>query len=435
VVSVFWEEKVMVWFFLHVVVPLVVIGVLVIVHELGHFVVAKLCGVGIVKFAIGFGPGLLRFQRRETTYQIGAIPFGGFVRMVGDMPDMLTGEQSTDNAVRDGNEGVSEGEFLSPELAAAVADRKRWFIEKNFWQRSAVVIAGPAFNYLLAIVVVTLAVYAYGNVDLSEAPQIGGVVTGSPANKAGIKAGDSVVSIDNKPIASWTELAQTVHDGTGAPIDIQIQRDGQRLLLNIQPQRKELRDYTGEKKSAYLIGIEPTTLHTKSSFVGACEYGLVWTLDKTALTYIGLWGMLTGKISPKDLAGPLFIIDAAGEQAREGFDSLLYFTALLSVSLAVLNLLPIPILDGGHLLFFVIEAILGPLSVRKKEVAQQVGMLLLIFLMVFAIHNDIFRDTDSMKGGPTWEDPSADKTASGDTVAKPAGPESGTSPESPRPAN
>lgn len=412
----------MVWFLYHIVVPLIVIGVLVIVHEAGHFIIAKLCGIGIVKFAIGFGPALARFHRRETTYQIGAIPFGGFVRMVGDMPDMLTGDQSTDDAVRDGGEGPAADDYMSPELAAAVADRRRWFIEKNFWQRSAVVIAGPAFNYLLAIVVVAFAVFIYGGVEISTAARIGGVVAGSPAQKAGLKAGDTVLSIDGKPINSWIELAQTVHDGTGAPITLDITRDDQRLLQKVQPQRKELSDYTGEKKSAYLIGIEPTTLHTSSTFLEAWRYGLIWTLDKTTLTYIGLWGMITGKISPKDLAGPLFIMDAAGEQAREGFDSLLYFTALLSVSLAVLNLLPIPILDGGHLLFFIIEAILGPVSMRKKELAQQVGMLLLIFLMVFAIHNDIFRDTASLKAGPKWDEgstPGPDQAA--DKNAAPAG--------------
>jgi regulator of sigma E protease len=394
----------MAWLFHQVVVPIFVIGVLVIVHELGHFVLAKLCKVGVVKFAIGFGPALYRFRRKETTYQLGLIPFGGFVRMVGDIPDMLTGEQLTDESVRGEEDRRKPKETTPPELQLALDDRSRWFIEKNFWQRSAIVVAGPLFNYLSAIVVVAFAVFFYGSVELSDEARIGEVMAGSPAKEAGLIAGDLVLAIDQQAVDNWGELAETVHQGTGAPIKLHVRREAQELDLIVQPKQKDLQLSTGDTKQVYLIGIEPTTNHIPVGLGRAWRDGLLWTFDKTLLTYAGLWGMITGKVSPKDLAGPLFIIDAAGKQSRQGLDSLLYFVALLSVSLAVLNLLPIPILDGGHLLFFLIEAIIGPMSMRKKEMAQQVGMLLLISLMVFAIHNDIFRDRSALKKGTSFDD-------------------------------
>lgn len=408
----------MAWFFHSVVMPVLVIGVLVFIHEFGHFLLAKWCGVGVVRFSVGFGPALFRFRRRETEYQVGIIPLGGFVRMVGDMPDMLTGPQATDGEVRDGDgEEVEEPEEISEELKAVIEDRNRWFIEKNFWQRSAIVVAGPLFNYFLAIALVFFAVLFFGEERSSETSRIGTVMKKSPAYTAGLRVDDVVTAIDGKVVSTWTQLRNTVREGEGNVISVDIERDGVAQTLSITPQLKEVRTYTGEKQKAYFIGISPKFERVYGGFWRAAEFGVLWTVDKTMLTYIGLWGMLSGKVSPKDLAGPLFILDAAGDQSKEGFDNLLYFTALLSVSLAVLNLLPIPILDGGHLLFFIIEALVGPISIRKKEFAQQVGMLLLICLMVFALHNDISRDTDSMKKRIEWEDGEEKGASSSDASA------------------
>ena len=387
-------------------IPVLVIGVLICVHEFGHFLLAKLTGVGVLKFSIGFGPALFKVRRKETEYQLSAIPLGGYVRMVGDMPDLLTGKQATDETVREADTDEEklqriEYENQPSEVRRAIEDRARWFIHKNFWQRTSIVLAGPVFNYLLAIVVVIIASWIYGEERMDEAPKIGSVMAGSPAEKAGVKPGDIVHTIGGKETATWDDLAETVHRGTGEEIVLDVSRGSEKLTLTVQPQMKEVRGYTGEKKSAYFIGIGPSIYRSETGFVGATRFGLLWTLDKTVLTYVGLWGMLTGKVSPKDLAGPLFIIDTAGKQSREGFDSLLYFTALLSVSLAVLNLLPIPVLDGGHIMFFIVEALIGPISVRKKEFAQQVGMVLLLCLMVFAIRNDIFREP--VKAGVDWQ--------------------------------
>ncbi|MCB0324320.1 MAG: RIP metalloprotease RseP [Bdellovibrionales bacterium] len=403
----------MAWFFHQVLMPIVVIGVLVFIHELGHFLVAKWCGVGVVRFSVGFGPSIFRFRRKETTYQLSVIPLGGYVRMVGDMPDMLTGAQVTDEAVRDqdGEPADLDAAELTPETLAVLSDRKRWFIEKNFWQRSAIVFAGPLFNFLFAIALIFVVALVFGGDRMEEASIIGKVSPGSPAETAGLTEGDRVTAIDGKPIERWEQLAQAIHEGTGQPIEMALERSGQALTVVVHPQRKELRLITGEKKAVYLVGITPLLLHQEVGPGEALALGFSWTLDNSLLTYQGLWGMLTGNVSPKDLAGPLFILDAAGEQSEEGIDRLLRFTALLSVSLAVLNLLPIPILDGGHLMFFIIEALFGPISIRKKEYAQGVGMLLLVSLMVFALTNDITRDPKSLGGETQWDTNEADTGA------------------------
>lgn len=401
------------WFFNQVIVPILVIGGLVFIHELGHFLVAKLCGVGVVRFAVGFGPALCSFRHKETIYQIGAIPLGGFVRMVGDMPDMITGAQISDPAVRadDDVEEVDEAEVngvaqeeMTPELQAVLSDRNRWFIEKNFWQRSAIVFAGPLFNFIMAFALIAFVALLYGEGKLEEKAIIGSVMKGSPASVAGLEADDLVTSINGSAIATWQNLAETIHKGTGEEILFEIERDGVQQSIGIVPQEKELRLASGETKKAYVVGIGPKVNHSEVAFSRALKLGALWTWDHTKLTYEGLLGMISGKVSPNDLAGPLFILDMAGEQAEEGFDRLLRFTALLSVSLAVLNLLPIPVLDGGHLLFFIIEAIIGPISIRKKEYAQGIGMLLLLSLMAFAITNDITRDPSSLGGEYKWEE-------------------------------
>jgi regulator of sigma E protease len=263
------------------------------------------------------------------------------------------------------------------------------------------------FNFVLAIVLTGLAVFIYGEQDLHDAPQISQVMKNSPAESAGVKSGDTVLELDGKKIGTWAELADTIHHGNGQAVHFLIERRGEQLRLDVLPEKKEVQLPTGDKQAAYFVGITPQTVSKPASFVRSVYFGVIWTLDKTALTYLGLWGMVSGKVSPKDLAGPIFIIDTAGKQAQQGFDSVLYFTALLSVSLAVLNLLPIPVLDGGHLLFFVIEALMGSISVRKKEFAQQVGMVLLLSLMVFALYNDISRDPKSISAGQVnWEEDS-----------------------------
>lgn len=392
------------------IIALICLSVLVFVHELGHFLVAKWCGVGVVKFAVGFGPAILKFRRKETDYQVGCIPLGGFVRMVGDMPDSLTGEQETDKAVLSESDENKEEE--NEKLSEAFADRSRWFIEKSLWQRSAIVFAGPLFNFIFAMFVVAFAVFAFGRIDTSA--KIGIVREGAPADIAGIKVGDKIISIENKAVEGWKQMALSIGASKGEAIHLQIKRGEQLLDLAPTPKLAERMGATGEKEEFYAIGIGPALEYPGvfSSFYS----GVIWTGRTTALTYAGLWSILSGEISAKDgIAGPIKIYQVAKYHAKRGFKEYLFFMAFVSVSLAAINLVPIPVLDGGHLFFFLIEGLFGPISMRKKEMAQQFGLLLILLLMVFAVHNDL--TSDPLKE-PTeelieWKDDESKKKSAG----------------------
>ena len=398
------------WFIAKVLAPIVVLGILVLVHEFGHFIVAKWCRVGVLKFAIGFGPAICRFRRGETVYQIGIIPLGGFVRMVGDMPDSLTGPQPTDEVLRT-EEGEKPApipfhEQLHPEAEAMLHDRSRWFIEKGFWPKFAIVFAGPLFNFILAITFIFLCFAIYGERVPDTTPTLGGVMIGSPAQKAGLQEGDIVHSIGGKEVTNWTDMADTIHDGDGSPLPLKVTRGTEELSLSAQPEAKVVTGLTGEKRTVYFLGITPTGKfsYNKVSILDAAINAVLAVKFNTEQIYVGLWSMVRGRVSADELAGPLYIVKAAGQHAEKGLEDLMYLTAMLSVSLAVLNLLPIPILDGGHLMFFIIEALIGPISLRKKEIAQQLGLVFLLSLMVFAIRNDIFRKSpDDPKEPQKWE--------------------------------
>ncbi len=384
---------------------ILLIGVLIAVHEFGHFLLAKMCGVGVLKFSIGFGPALFRFRKGETDYQLSLIPLGGFVRMVGDMPDSLTGPQASDEAVR-GNEVSPEkgsAELLAPEQEAMLLDRSRWFIEKSTLARSAIVFAGPFFNFLLAIAVFIFTFAYYGERSLEEQPIIGGVMDGSPAAAGGLLVKDRVVALNSKAISSWEELAKGIHNGDGKPITLQVQRADGEHQLTVQPEKKPVPSLTSKPEEMYLIGIEPTILRNPVSLPHALKSGVLMGFIEVRLQLAGLWGLVKGYISPKDLAGPIYIFQVAGKKAKQGAEDVLILLARLSVSLAVLNLLPIPVLDGGHLFFFLIEALIGPISIRKKEFAQQVGLVLLLLLMVFAFGNDLTRKADHLENPIRWQ--------------------------------
>ncbi|MBP9837486.1 MAG: site-2 protease family protein [Proteobacteria bacterium] len=383
------------WIFTKFIVPLLVLGVLVLVHEFGHFIVAKWRKVGVLKFAVGFGPAILKFRKGETDYQIGIIPLGGFVRMVGDMPDPITGTQEHDEKVR-------MLESVSPEEKALLEDKSRWFIEKKVWERAAIVFAGPFFNLIMAILTVIFCVNLYGEPIPDDSATLGNVMIDSPGEQAGLKKGDLIKKIGDKEISSWSELAKTIHDGDGNTIRLLVTRDNAELTIDAQPKAKTVSTITGEKKTYYMLGISPSDkiFHKDSDFINAIKIGFIWTLDKALLSYEGIWGMIGGKISTDEIAGPIYILQTTGHKAEQSFEQLLYLTAILNVSLAVLNLLPIPILDGGHLFFYLLELIGIHLSVRKKEIAQNVGLVLLLSLMVFAVKNDLTRKTP-IEGKPT----------------------------------
>ena len=371
---------------------IVLIGILVAVHEFGHFIVAKMTGVGVIKFSIGFGRVIAKRVYGNTIYQICWIPLGGFVRLVGDMPDPITGKEATDEAVRNKEEVEVSDPDLTPAMKAMLKDRSKWFIEKGFWAKSAIVFAGPFFNLVLAFMVYILTTVLYGEASLKDEPIIGEITPNSPAAIAGLVADDRVLEINGSPVKEWTALAETIHESGGAPLTLKVSRGAETVALTVQPALGDIENIeTAEKESFYFIGIKRKELFDRKfvPFYMAPVSAFNRTLFFTAKTYIGLWQMVTGKVSSRNLAGPIFIFKEAGRQANKGLEYFLHFLAILSVSLAVINLLPIPILDGGHILFFILEKLVGEISIRKKEMAQQVGLALILALMVFVIHNDI----------------------------------------------
>lgn len=437
---------------------LLVLGVLVSFHELGHFLAARWIGVKVLKYSIGFGPKLLGRQVGETEYLLSAVPLGGYVK--------LFGEEETD--------------AITPE------EQKRSFVHQPLLSKMAIVAAGPGFNFLLAYLIFSgwLATGAPLFVptfhDLT--PDVDALKPGSPADLAGMKAGDRVIRVNDKDISSRSELFDAVAKSNGQALTLDVRRGNQVKTLVVTPSAVTVQD-NGKDVVTYRLGIEETApvitavmngspamaagfrdgdrvltiegqeIQTWSQMTGfvkdspnrplhfqvqreglivpllvtpavdkttvdgktveigkigisgpgrsiirasnplmAAVHGVQATWGWTELTAVGIYKMVAGEISSKNIGGPLTIANMSGEAAAQGMSSVVFLIAILSINLGVLNLLPIPILDGGHLLFFAIEAILRkPLGDRQREIAQQVGLLLLVSIMVFAFWNDIER--------------------------------------------
>ncbi len=423
-----------------------VLGVLILLHEWGHFVVAKLCGVRVEVFSIGFGKRLWGVKRGDTDYRVSALPLGGYVRMAGDNPS----EQRT---------GAPD-EFLS---------RPRW-------QRLLIAIAGPCMNILVAYAVFW-GIYAFVGVPteaylrepavvaavpgnsagaagvepgdrivavngantpawedvltqvnkakpgdtLSVVVLRGGsretlkiqvpqgqasldsevgypalaavadeVALGSPADRAGMQSGDQIVSINGKPVVTWPQMVEQVRNSGGNPIHFVVRREGKDIPVDVTP----IHTMTPDGQMAWLVGVSPKTaeFYRRQSIVDSTKYAGIAVISGTRQIWGTLAGLLTGKISVHDLAGPVGIVQLSGQAAKGGPMNLLGFLAFLSLDLAVLNLLPIPILDGGHVLMLAIESVMGrDLSVAVKERFVQVGLVFLLGLFAFVMYSDILR--------------------------------------------
>ncbi|MBI2015127.1 MAG: RIP metalloprotease RseP [Candidatus Rokubacteria bacterium] len=437
-----------------------VIGILILIHEFGHFMVARWCGVGVERFSIGFGPVLVRWRGKETEYCLSAVPMGGYVKMVGE-----------ENPLEGGG--------------GPVFDPGKAFAMKPLWARFLIVFAGPGMNFVLAAVIFTIVFATVGRPvwpaligrvaeggpaaaaglktgdvvtavdgrpvshweDLERAiagsggralrlavrrdgretpatvtprrtvvrdpifreprdawelgagsqltPQIGSVNPGSPADKAGLRAGDLVLGVAGQPVFSPDELMQSIQKRAGQTFELTVERDGAPRTLAVTATAVKEKGPTGQEQEIGRIGVGIVTRVVRYEAynpVVAVWYGGVRTWDMTALTAKGLWKIVSRQIDSSNIGGPIQIAAEAGRQAKEGAASLALFTAIISVNLALLNLLPVPMLDGGHLFFFVIEAVMGrPLSLKKREAAQQLGFVLLMLLMVFALYNDLVR--------------------------------------------
>ena len=352
-----------------------VLSVVVFFHELGHFLVARLCGVRILAFSIGFGPEIAGFHDRHgTRWKIAAIPLGGYVKFFGD-----ESAASTPDKARISNMDAAE--------------RAESFIFQPVAKRAAIVVAGPLANFLLAIVIFSGIFMLFGMQTMS--PRVDEVQPNSPAATAGFQAGDLVLSIDGQKIDSFADMQRIVSDSAGDRLDIKVERNGKEVDLKATPELREEKDLFGNVHRIGLLGIRRSPAPGDVKYQPVSPPRAVWlgmqetwfVVDKT-LNYIGK--VIIGRESANQLGGPIRIAQMSGQVASIGLAALIHMAAVLSVSIGLLNLFPIPLLDGGHLLFYSIEAMRGrPLSERAQEVGFRIGFAIVLMLMIFATFNDI----------------------------------------------
>ena len=341
----------------------VLLGILIFVHELGHFIFAKSLGIKVLKFSLGFGPKVIGKQYGETEYLLSAFPLGGYVKMLGEEP----------------------GEELNE------ADKQRAYNFQPIWKRFSVVFSGPFFNLCFAVIVFFLVFMNGVPYMLAE---VGDVTQGSPAAQQGITKGDRVMEVDGKPIARWDEMTEIIHNQPGKEMLIKIDRSGTTLSLSVRPEKKVIKNLFGEDKEVGLIGITPSgkTEIRREGLIAAFSTAVKRTWDISVLTLVSIVKLIQRIIPADTIGGPILIFQMAGQQASQGAMNFFTFMAIISINLGVLNLLPIPVLDGGHILFLGIEAIRRkPLSEKVVMIAQRIGLALLLSLMAFAFYNDIVR--------------------------------------------
>jgi regulator of sigma E protease len=361
---------------------LFVLSLVVFFHEFGHFIVARWCGVRVLVFSIGFGPELVGFNDRHgTRWKISAIPLGGFVKFLGD--DNVTSTP----------DGSANAAALDP------SERAQSFMFQPVYKRAAVVVAGPVANFILAIVIFAGVFMLYGKQTMSA--RVDSVQPDSAAAAAGFKTGDLVVAIDGHHIESFADMQRVVGENAGETLQVTVQRDGVEQTLEATPTLKEVKDNFGNTHRVGILGIsrsmapEDLTFHPvappQAVWMATQE---TWSVISRTLGYIG--GVITGREAANQLGGPIRIAQMSGQVASFGFVPLLQLAAVLSVSIGLLNLFPVPLLDGGHLLFYMIEAVRGrPLSERAQEVGFRIGLAIVFMLMIFATFNDIVHLTTS----------------------------------------
>ncbi|MBA3013358.1 MAG: RIP metalloprotease RseP [Proteobacteria bacterium] len=346
---------------------IIVLGVLIFVHEFGHFITAKFFGIKVLKFSLGFGPKIIAKQIGETEYLLSALPLGGYVKMLGEQPN----------------------ETVSAEMAG------RSFAAKSVWKRFMVVLAGPISNLISAIVIFTVVILITGIPHPLPTTEIGEISPGSAAEQAGLKPGDIVVAIDGKAITSWSEVSESVKKSGGKELTVSIKRGAELIDATGAPTTSEVKNIFGEVvDTRFLLGIsqKQSLRYEPATLSGAFIEGVEQTWFYIELTVLSLWKIIQRVIPASQIGGPIMIAQMAGQQMEAGWISLFSFMAVLSVNLGIINLFPIPILDGGHLVFFSIEALRRkPLTLRAQEILQQVGMFLLGSLMLFVFYNDFAR--------------------------------------------
>ncbi len=354
------------------------LSVVVFVHEFGHFFVARRCGVRCEAFSIGFGPELFgRTDKHGTRWKFSLIPLGGYVKMFGEGETMQ---------VVEGGKTTEVPRELTPEEKAVS------FRYKTLGQRAAIVFAGPAVNLLFAILVFW-ATFSIGGRPVTE-PVIGGVVEGGAADLAGVEPGDRIVTIDGKPVERFEDIQTIVLLANGAPMDLGITRDGAPdQVITVTPTLREDKDEEGNVTRRLMLGIQASREHmavVKLNPVAAAGTAVYQTYDVIRTTFVAVGQMIRGDRGTEDLGGPIRIAQISGEAAKTGALGFILFMAILSINLGVVNLFPVPLLDGGHLMFYAIEAVRGrPLSEQVQEWGLRVGLALVLTLMLFVTWNDI----------------------------------------------
>ncbi|WP_416150915.1 RIP metalloprotease RseP [Salipaludibacillus sp. HK11] len=406
----------------------VIFGLLVFIHEWGHLVFAKRAGILCREFAIGFGPKIFSFKRNETLYTIRLLPLGGFVRMAGEDPEMvqikpgyeigllfneagkvnrmIINNKSKHSNIKiiqvekidlehdlfvkgyidDGEELVQyeideKAEYVYDELATQIAPYDRQFASKTVGQRALAIVAGPFMNFVLAVVV--LMTYAMiAGMPLDEAV-VGDVTDDGVAIEAGLESGDRVVAIDGEQVDTWGEMTTIIQDHPSEPLEFEIDRDGERFAVTMTTQER----LGPEEEQQGVIGVMAPM---EKDFAGAVAFGFTQTYEYTKLIFEALGMLITGEFSLDHLAGPVGIYNYTGEVAAMGILLLLQWAAILSVNLGIINLLPLPALDGGRLVFIILEGIRGkPIDPQKEGIVHFIGFALLMLLMLAVTWNDI----------------------------------------------
>lgn len=373
-----------------VIYAVLVLGILIFVHEFGHFIVAKLFNVKVEKFSLGFGPKLFGKQIGETEYLLSAFPLGGYVKMFGEGGVIEgTAAPAAEDTEKTYDEESSEPLDSVPELTEA--EKARSFAHKPPLTRIAIVMAGPVFNLLFAwMIFIVLCMMGVPTVTA----RIGEVLKDKPAAKAGVLKNDVVASINGKQITQWDEISGVIAAGKGQPVSMTVKRDGREMQFTITPEARVSKNLFGESIKGHAIGIAAAGEVVTEYFdpYQAVIKGTTQTWKVIDLTIMSLVKMVQRVVPMDSVGGPIMIVKMAGETAQAGVSTFLAFMALLSINLGVLNLLPVPVLDGGHLFFFFCELIFRrPVSQKVREYAQQIGLFLLLSLMVLAFYNDIMR--------------------------------------------
>jgi regulator of sigma E protease len=354
---------------------LFVLTIVVFFHELGHFLVARWCGVRVLVFSVGFGPELFGFNDRHgTRWKLSAVPLGGYVKFFGDenaasLPDPATTAAMTES------------------------EKRESFHHQSVARRAAIVAAGPIANFILAIVIFTAVFMVYGK--QSTTARVDAIQPGSAAAVAGFQPGDLVLDIDGRKISNFADMQRIVGVNAGQALQITVERAGSRVVLKATPALREIKDNFGNTHRLGVLGISrsnaPDEIRTQRvGPVDAVILGVdkTWFVVEQTMSYLGR--MIAGRESADQLGGPIRIAQVSGQVATLGFGPILDLAGVLSVSIGLLNLFPIPLLDGGHLLFYLIEAVRGrPLSERAQEMGFRIGLAFVLMLMVFATFNDI----------------------------------------------